>query len=53
MYKSWLPTLGEGTGAGLPEEFLATRTAEGWQQTPLTVPQGEGVGGGRISTPEA
>jgi hypothetical protein len=45
MYMSLLPTLGEGTGAGLPEEFLATRTAQGWQQTPLTVPQGEAPGG--------
>jgi hypothetical protein len=41
LYQSKLPTLGEGTGAGLPEEFLATRTAQGWQQTALTVPQGE------------
>jgi hypothetical protein len=40
-YGSTLPTLGEGTGAGQPEGFLATRTAQGWQQTPLTVPQGE------------
>ena len=29
MYRSYLPTVGEGTGAGLPEEFLATRTARG------------------------
>lgn len=45
MYKSTLPTPGEATRAGLPEEFLATRTAQGWQQTALTVPQGEGAGG--------
>jgi hypothetical protein len=41
VYKSKLPTPVEGTPAGDPEEFLATRTAEGWRQTPLTVPQGE------------
>lgn len=45
MYASILPTLGGRTGAGLPEEFLATRTAHGWQQTALTVPQGEAPGG--------
>ena len=45
MYQGKLPTLGEGTGVGLPEEFLATRTAQGWQQTPLTVAQGEAPGG--------
>jgi hypothetical protein len=45
LYGSTLPTLGEGTNAGLPEEFLATRTARGWQQTPLTVQQGETKGG--------
>lgn len=42
MYASILPTPGEATHAGLPEQFLATRTAQGWRQTPLTVPQGEG-----------
>jgi hypothetical protein len=45
LYRSTLPTLSEGTGAGLPEEFLATRTAGGWRQMPLTVPQGETRGG--------
>jgi hypothetical protein len=45
LYLSTLPTLGEGTDAGLPEEFLATRTPRGWQQTPLTVQQGETAGG--------
>jgi hypothetical protein len=44
-YMSQLSTRGEGTGAGLPEEFLATRAAKGWQQTPLSVPQGEAPGG--------
>ncbi|HEX3435112.1 MAG TPA: hypothetical protein VHT25_13750 [Solirubrobacteraceae bacterium] len=42
LFASFLPTREEGTGEGLPEQFLATRTAQGWQQTPLSVPQGEG-----------
>ena len=41
LYTSFLPTVGEGTVAGEQENLLATRTAQGWRQTPLTVPQGE------------
>jgi hypothetical protein len=45
LYTSFLPTREEGTGTGLPEQFVATRTAQGWRQTSLSVPQGEGPGG--------
>jgi hypothetical protein len=41
MYVSELLTPGEGAGSGLREVFVASRTANGWQQTPLSVPQGE------------
>ncbi|MHB1569461.1 MAG: hypothetical protein ACYC0H_09685, partial [Solirubrobacteraceae bacterium] len=44
-FGSKLPTAGEGTRGGLPEQFLATRGSQGWQQTPLSVPQGSGPGG--------
>jgi hypothetical protein len=50
FYRSWLPTVAEGTGTGLPKELLATRTAEGWRQTSLTVPQGEGAISGDFDT---
>ena len=50
FYRSWLPTVAEQTGTGLPEELLATRTAEGWRQTSLTVPQGEGAISGDFDT---
>ncbi len=45
LYASELPTRDEGTGAGLVEQFVATRTAQGWRQAPLSVPQGEAPGG--------
>jgi hypothetical protein len=41
-YKSFLPTPDAGAGNGLPERFLATRTASGWMQQPISPPQGEG-----------
>lgn len=43
VYSSPLPAPGEAAGTGTQESFLATRTADGWQQRPLSVPQGEGV----------
>lgn len=42
MYSNELPKPGEGAAAGFQESFLATRTAQGWKQTSLSVPQGEG-----------
>ncbi len=43
MFLSALPIAGGETVAGVPENVLATRTAQGWQQRPLEVPQGEGT----------
>jgi hypothetical protein len=43
VYSSPLPAPGEAAGAGTKESYLATRTAGGWQQRPLSVPQGEGA----------
>lgn len=49
-YKSFLPTPSAGARNGIPEEFLATRTPSGWQDTTISAPEGESVANLNLGT---